>query len=201
MIERDHTTVIPRLRDLKLPRHDPWGEDSRHPTPDAQRPVVHPTGILPWLVPGLAMLAIGLLGVTRPALGAAELQTWGMATTPWPEMLSVLRWVDAIIGPYYAVEHAFVGVVGVSDLTLRLPSVLAMAAAAALVGALGARLATHRVGLVAGLGFAGLPGASRDAQGGPADAVPPFFAGLPTPLLFSPPRPAPLFPYLLYPIP
>src|SRR2546423_2704789 len=144
MIERDHTTVIPRLRDLKLPRHDPWGEDSRHPTPDAQRPVVHPTGILPWLVPGLAMLAIGLLGVTRPALWADELQTWGMATTPWPEMLSVLRWVDAIIGPYYAVEHAFVGVVGSSGPALRRPSRVAGAGAAGLAGAPGARLATPR---------------------------------------------------------
>ena len=200
MIERDHTTVIPRLRDLKLPRHDPWGEDSRHPTPDAQRPVVHPTGILPWLVPGLAMLAIGLLGVTRPALWADELQTWGMATTPWPEMLSVLRWVDAIIGPYYAVEHAFVGVVGVSDLTLRLPSVLAMAGAAGLVGALGARLATHRVGLVAGLVFALLPGTSRYAQEARTYAFTTFFAVLATYLLFAALR-RPNFPrYLLYTI-
>src|SRR2546423_595783 len=98
MTERDHTTVIPRLRDLKLPRHDPWGEDARHPEP--QRPVVHPTGVVSWLIPGLLMLGLGLLGVTRPSLWADELQTWGMATTPWPEMLAVLRWVDAIIGPY-----------------------------------------------------------------------------------------------------
>src|SRR2546423_394463 len=198
MNERDHTTVIPRLRDLKLPRHDPWGEDARHPEP--QRPVVHPTGVVSWLIPGLVMLGLGLLGVTRPSLWADELQTWGMATTPWPEMLAVLRWVGAIIGPYYAVEHAWVGLVGVSDLTLRLPSVIAMAAAAGLVGALGARLATHRVGLMAGLVFAVLPGTSRYAQEARTYAFTTFFAVLATYLLFASLR-RPNFPrYLLYTI-
>ncbi|OLE29413.1 MAG: hypothetical protein AUG44_04275 [Actinobacteria bacterium 13_1_20CM_3_71_11] len=146
------------------------------------------------------MLGLGLLGVTRPSLWADELQTWGMATTPWPEMLAVLRWVDAIIGPYYAVEHAWVGLVGVSDLTLRLPSVIAMAAAAGLVGALGARLATHRVGLMAGLVFAVLPGTSRYAQEARTYAFTTFFAVLATYLLFASLR-RPNFPrYLLYTI-
>lgn len=200
MNERDHTTVIPRLRDLKLPRHDPWGEDSRHPAPDTQRPEVHPTGVLPWLVPALVMLALGLLGVTRPSLWADELQTWGMATTSWLDMFAVLHWVDAIIGPYYAVAHAWVDLVGASDLTLRLPSVLAMTGAAGLVGALGARLATHRVGLVAGLIFAVLPGTSRYAQEARTYAFTTFFAVLATYLLFAALRRPNLPRYLLYTI-
>jgi mannosyltransferase len=60
--------------------------------------------------------------------------------------------------------HLWVSLLGASDVMLRLPSVLAMAASAGLTARLGTRLATPRVGLLSGLLFAVLPTTSRYAQ-------------------------------------
>lgn len=183
----DQTTVIPRLRDVKPPKHDPWGEDGAHPaTPvgDPQVPV-HAIGVWPWLLPAAVMAVLGLVGITGPALWSDELATWGMATASWTDMVAVLRLVDAIIGPYYALVHLWTDLVGVSDLTLRLPSLVAMTGAAGLVGALGARLATPRVGVTAGLIFALLPSSSRFAQEARTYALTTFVAVLATWLLIA----------------
>jgi mannosyltransferase len=140
-------------------------------------------GVAAWSIPALAMAALGLAGITRPSLWSDELATWGMATSSWHDMVAVLRWVDLIIGPYYVLVHAWTDVAGTSDLAIRLPSVVAMTGAAALVGALGVRLANRRVGLVAGLIFALLPSSSRFAQEGRAYALTTFAATLATYLL------------------
>ncbi|MEH1012974.1 glycosyltransferase family 39 protein [Micromonospora sp. CPCC 206060] len=161
--ERDMTAVIPRLRDMQLIRRDPWGEDESHPPLDVPTDEP-PVGVTSWLVPGLVMATLGLIGIGRPALWTDELATWGVARSSWSEMFALLRWVDAIIGPYYALVHGWAELAGTSDTALRLPSVLAMAGAAALIGALGARLASPRAGLTAGLLFALLPTSSRFAQ-------------------------------------
>jgi mannosyltransferase len=84
-----------------------------------------------------------------------------MARTPWHEFWPVLRYVDAVLAPYYVLMHAWVSVFGDSDLALRIPSLLAMAAAAGLTGALGARLAGPGAGLLAGIVFGLLPSTSR----------------------------------------
>lgn len=183
MNEPDRTAVIPRLRDAKLPRYDPWGEDGRRPEvrpPDRGRRTV---GVLTWLLPAATMAVLGLAGITGAPLWTDELATWGMATSSWGEMFAVLRWVDLIIGPYYTLVHAWADLVGTSDLALRLPSVIAMTGAAALVGALGARLATTRVGLIAGMIFAVLPSSSRFAQEARTYALTTFAAVLATYLL------------------
>lgn len=78
--------------------------------------------------------------------------------------MAILRWVDAVLAPYYALVKVWTAVAGSSDLALRLPSLAAMIGAAGLVGALGARLAAPRHGLLAGLLFAVLPSATRFAQ-------------------------------------
>lgn len=182
---RDATTVIPRLRDAKLVRRDPWGEDGGHQRRPAVQRTVRPVGVTTWLIPALIMAGLGLLGIDRPGLWTDELATWGMSTSSWHDMFSVLRWVDAIIGPYYVVVHAWTGLVGSSDVAIRLPSVFAMAAAAALVGALGARLATPRVGLTAGIIFAILPNSSRFAQEARTYALTTCLAVLATYLLVS----------------
>ena len=184
MTDLDRTTLMPRLV-LERPPHDPWGEDAEHP-PVASVPVParrhrwHPAGALPWAVPTLVMAALGVLGVGRPALWSDELATWGMATVSWHDMFAVLHWVDLAIAPYYVLVHAWVGVAGASDLAIRLPSVVAMAAAAGLTGALGARLANRWVGLLAGLIFAVLPGTARYAQEARAYALTTFVAVLAT---------------------
>jgi mannosyltransferase len=60
--------------------------------------------------------------------------------------------------------HLWVSLLGASDVMLRLPSVLAMAASAGLTARLGTRLASPRVGLLSGLLFAVLPTTSRYAR-------------------------------------
>jgi mannosyltransferase len=110
------------------------------------------------------MAGLGLLGANRPALWTDELATWGMATSSMHEIQAIAKWVDVVITPYYVVMHGWVGLFGSSDLALRLPSMLAMAISAGLVGVLGGRLSTPRAGLLAGIVFAILPSSSRFAQ-------------------------------------
>lgn len=157
------TSLIPAVRD-PAPRRDPWAE-SADPTEEevgSHRAYRWPG--LAWLVPGLLMGGIGAAGVQRPGLWADEFATWGMTTVSWSAGLKVLRWVDAVIGPYYGLMKAWTDAFGNSDVSLRIPSVIAMALAAALVGAIGNRVYGMRVGLLAGAVFAVLPGASRFAQ-------------------------------------
>jgi mannosyltransferase len=103
------------------------------------------------------------IGLGRPALWTDELATWGMATTPWSEFWPVLRYVDAVLAPYYIFMRVWVDVFGDSDVSLRMPSMLAMVAAAGLVGAIGNRLAGRSAGIVAGAVFGTLASTSRFA--------------------------------------
>jgi mannosyltransferase len=119
---------------------------------------------LAWLLPTLLMLSIGLIRVGWPALWADELATWGMVTVPWSQTWQVLHHTDATLGAYYAIMHVWVSLLGASDVMMRLPSVLAMAASAGLTARLGTQLASPRVGLLSGLLFAVLPTTSRYAQ-------------------------------------
>ena len=119
---------------------------------------------LAWLLPTLLMLAVGLIRIGWPALWEDELATSGMASVSWSRMWQVLHHTDATLGAYYALMHLWVSLVGGSDVMLRLPSALAMAASAGLTARLGTRLASPRVGLLSGLVFAVLPTTSRYAQ-------------------------------------
>ncbi|SCG79757.1 Dolichyl-phosphate-mannose-protein mannosyltransferase [Micromonospora rifamycinica] len=120
--------------------------------------------VLVWLVPLLATLLLGGYGIGRAQLWRDELATWSAATRPIGDLLRLTRTIDAASGPYYLSVHAWTGLAGDSEAALRLPSVLAMAAAAGLTAVLGRRLFGSAAGLLAGLLFAVLPGTSRYAQ-------------------------------------
>jgi mannosyltransferase len=115
------------------------------------------------LVPAALASIVCAVGLGRPSLWTDELATWGMATTPWAEFWPVLRYVDAVLAPYYIFMRAWVGLFGDSDVSLRIPSMLAMIAAAGLVGVIGNRLAGRRAGIIAGAVFAVLASTSRFA--------------------------------------
>jgi mannosyltransferase len=117
-----------------------------------------------WLWPALIMLAAGAYRLGTPSLWADELATWGAVRLGWGQLFHLTGNVDAVVAPYYVVEKAWTGLAGTSPAALRMPSVLAMAAAAALVAILGARLHSRWVGLLAGLIFALAPATSRYAQ-------------------------------------
>jgi mannosyltransferase len=136
-----------------------------------------------WLWPALLTLLAAAWSLGTPALWADELATWGAVRLGWGELFRLLGHVDAVVGPYYAVEKAWTALAGTSPVALRLPSALAMAGAAALVAVLAARVAGQRIGLVAGLVFVVVPATSRFAQEARPYAFVVLFAILATLLL------------------
>jgi mannosyltransferase len=117
-----------------------------------------------WAWPALAMLVIGGFRITRPALWADELATWGAVRTGWGNLFKLAGDVDAVVTPYYVLLKAWTTVVGTSTLALRLPSLACVVATAALVTAIGERLGSRRAGVAAGLLFAVVPSMSRYGQ-------------------------------------
>ncbi|MGH3459490.1 glycosyltransferase family 39 protein [Aeromicrobium sp.] len=121
-------------------------------------------GRLAWIGSAVVMFVLATARLSWPAMWQDELATWGMAGVSWDAMPALLNQADLVLGPYYYVIRAWAEVFGTSDLALRMPSVLAMTAAAAGVAVLGTRLANPRVGFTAGLLFAVLPVTSRYAH-------------------------------------
>ncbi|MEU4172806.1 hypothetical protein AB0F46_38720 [Streptomyces sp. NPDC026665] len=123
-------------------------------------------------VPALVMMLLGAWGVTREnSMWRDEASTWLGTHRTLPELWRMLGQEDAVHGLYYLLMHGiFVGAPD-SPLTLRLPSVLAMAAAAAGTAALGRRLGGPWVGLTAGLTFTAIPSSQYYAQEGRSYAL------------------------------
>ncbi|WP_405018923.1 glycosyltransferase family 39 protein [Kitasatospora sp. NBC_00070] len=118
-----------------------------------------------WLWPALAMLLVGLRHTTRPELWRDEISSWSAATRDLDQLFGMLANVDASNGAYYVLLHFWSAVFGDSVLSLRLPSALAMAGAAAFTALAARRLFGSRTaGLAAGLLLATVPLISRYAQ-------------------------------------
>ncbi|MFJ9459389.1 glycosyltransferase family 39 protein [Kitasatospora sp. NPDC101447] len=132
------------------------------------RPAVRPVGRLlgpVWLWPALVMLAVGAYRLGTPDLWRDEIATSTVATRSLGDMLRLLQHIDASNGAYYLLMHGWTAVFGDSAVALRIPSVLAMAGAAAFVALTARRLFGGRVAAIgAGLLFAVPPLVSRYAQ-------------------------------------
>ncbi|GHG90804.1 glycosyltransferase family 39 protein [Streptomyces lanatus] len=114
----------------------------------------------------------GLWGIRRQgSLWQDEAVTYDMAHRELPELWATLGHADAVHGLYYLLMHGLFRLWEGGLVALRLPSVLAMAAATAGVAALGRRLAGPRAGLAAGVVFALLPAVQRYAQEGRSYAL------------------------------
>lgn len=118
----------------------------------------HPA-LAPVLV-GLLGLAISLIGIGVPSLWYDEAATVTAVTRDWPELWRMLGNVDAVHGAYYVVMHALVDVFGYSPLLLRVPSAIAVGAAAALTVVLGRQLGLGGAAVLGGLVFCLLPRAT-----------------------------------------
>ncbi len=122
-------------------------------------------GPVTWIAPALVMLVVGGYRLGTPTLWRDEVASWTAATRPLVELLRMLGHIDASNGAYYILLHSWTALFGDSATALRLPSVLAMAAAAAFTSLTAARLFGGRVaGVCAGLLFATVPLVSRYAQ-------------------------------------
>ncbi|WP_344317878.1 glycosyltransferase family 39 protein, partial [Streptomyces javensis] len=126
-----------------------------------------PTAIV---VPMAVMLGLGLWGLDRGTMWRDESATYQMARRTLPQIRDALGTVDAVHGLYYLLLHPVLAL-RPSEVTMRLPSVLAAVAATALVAALGCRLARPRVGLWAGLLYATTPVVTHYAQEGRSYAL------------------------------
>ncbi|MFC5149916.1 glycosyltransferase family 39 protein [Streptomyces aureoversilis] len=119
------------------------------------------------LVPAAVMLSLGLWGVPRQeTMWRDEAATWQAAHRSVPEIWHMLGEVDLVHGLYYVLMHSLFELFGDSLYTLRLPSVLAMAATATFTALIGARLAGRAVGICAGTALALVPAIQMYAQEG-----------------------------------
>ncbi|MFJ6479239.1 hypothetical protein ACIQK6_03690 [Streptomyces sp. NPDC091682] len=142
--------------------------------------------VLVWLAPLLWTLGLGLWGLSRQdSVWRDEAATWQVAGRSAGEIWAMLEHVDAVHGLYYLLMHGLFEVFGASTATLRLPSVLAVSAAAACVALIGRRLAGFWAGLGGGLALGLLPAVQFYLQEGRPYALVAAGAGLSTLLLVS----------------
>ncbi len=139
-----------------------------------------------WLIPLLWTLALGLWGLSRQhSVWRDEAATWQVARRSVADIWHMLGQVDAVHGLYYLLMHGLFACFGPSTTTLRLPSVLATAVAAACVTVIGHRLAGGRAGLGGGLVLGLLPAVQFYLQEGRPYALVAAGAGISTLLLVT----------------
>ncbi|MEU6079537.1 glycosyltransferase family 39 protein [Streptomyces sp. NPDC047108] len=123
-------------------------------------------------LPVVVALALGLWGIRREGtMWRDESVTYQMAHRGLSELWATLGNVDAVHGLYYLLMHGWFAVWDGGLLALRLPSLLAMAAAAGAVAWLGQHLVGRRAGVFAGLVLAVLPPVQMYAQEGRSYAL------------------------------
>ncbi|MFJ8405391.1 hypothetical protein ACIQ9K_33615 [Streptomyces microflavus] len=156
--------------DVRAPTLAPsGGPPDRRPT--ARSPSV-PVRFLTVAAPASLALALGLWGIRRQnTMWGDEAVTYRLAQREPTQLWETVQQVDLVHALYYVVMHVVFDLFGAGLLSLRLPSVLAMAAAAGGVGLLGLRLAGPRAGVAAGLVFALLPQVQKYAQEGRSYAM------------------------------
>lgn len=109
------------------------------------------------LLPTAAAMAVMLWGIATPSYWRDEAASLSATDRSIPQLLRMLGHIDAVHGFYYVLLWPVVHYVGTTELITRLPSAIAMAAAALGVAVIGRRLRSRRTGLYAGLVFAALP--------------------------------------------
>jgi mannosyltransferase len=120
---------------------------------------------LPIVVAAAVMAVLGVWGLARQgAMGNDEVVTRWAAMLPLPELRHLLSHTDIFHALYYLLMHCWVAV-GTSPTVIRIPSVVAMTVAVALVVHIGRRLSGSAwTGLFAGLVMALTPTISFYAQ-------------------------------------
>ncbi|ANW19497.1 glycosyltransferase family 39 protein [Streptomyces clavuligerus] len=169
------TAPVPPPRSPRFRRSWRGLPPGRRSTPRALRPVRAARTRAPWQVwlpPAALALLLGMWGLEREGtLWGDEAVTWDMAGRELPEIWRTLGAADAVHGLYYLLMHGVFTAWDQGLVPLRLPSVLATAATAALVARIGLRLAGPRAGLLSGLALALLPVVQRYAQEGRSYAL------------------------------
>jgi mannosyltransferase len=157
-------TVVGYLRERPAPVLPEYSGDQVTTARTAASHLARRAARVPWCWPALLTLILGFYQVGRPELWRDELSSWSFGTRPLSSLIATARHTGATQLAYYLVLHVWIMAFGDSVDAMRSLSVLAMAAAAACVTAVGRRLAGDRAGLLSGLVFALVPSVSRFAQ-------------------------------------
>ena len=102
-------------------------------------------------VPALVAAGLGLIGITARSLGFDEAATATIAAQHGSALGSAIAHDGGNMSGYYLLIHLLIGAFGNGTFLLRLPSVVAITAATAVVAAIGRRLFDRRVAFAAGL--------------------------------------------------
>lgn len=151
------TATIPAVVDPAEPHPEPppvAGQSS------GRRSHVWLAAVLPLAV----ALAVGAYHAGARQLWEDEDATWHASTLGYADFARLIGHLDLVLAPYYTLMHGWIGIFGDTETSLRMPSVIAMAAAAGMLVHLGRRLYNTGVGVLAGLIFAAIPSISRYAQ-------------------------------------
>lgn len=81
-----------------------------------------------WLWAAVLTLAVATVGSDNPQLWRDELASWNAAIRSTGDLIGMLGHVDAVSGLYYLLLHGWISVFGDSEVMLRMPSAIAMAA-------------------------------------------------------------------------
>lgn len=128
-----------------------------------------PRSTLAWGTAGVVFVVavvIGLIGLTERTLWLDESATIIASSRSWSGLAALTARIDLVHAAYYAILHVWFALVGYSPFALRVPSVIAVAAAAALLVPLGTRLLSYRLGALAAVVFTATPAALLAATNG-----------------------------------
>jgi mannosyltransferase len=173
--DRDQTALLPKQRYSTAgpaPKLSAWESVPPRgiaPVDGAPYGRERALGTLAWVFTAVITACLALIRLNWASMRAQELAAWRFAGTPWRLVPKLVRDLDPGAAPYDFLLHVWASVFGRSDFALRVPSVILMAAATAMISILGTRLIGPRVGVLAGLLMATLPITTRYAQeAGPA---------------------------------
>jgi mannosyltransferase len=149
-------------------REFPAAPAAARPEPAAALPTAPPAGRAAWRTPAwlrdwmaltgpLVTLALMLSGLAARPFWGDEADTISAVRRSVPQLIHLLGHVDAVHGLYYLLLWPVVQLAGPGEFPARLPSALAVAAAAAGITAIARRLVSRQAGLYASLIFAVLP--------------------------------------------
>ncbi|MDZ7578375.1 MAG: glycosyltransferase family 39 protein [Candidatus Nanopelagicales bacterium] len=112
-------------------------------------------------LPAVVAFALSITASWVPSFWHDEAATVSAVVRPLPKLLALLGNVDSVHGAYYLLLHPWAWLFGTSEFSIRLPSAVAIAAAALGVTVIANRLLGLTAGVGAGLVFALLPVASH----------------------------------------
>ncbi|BCY14799.1 glycosyltransferase family 39 protein [Actinoplanes sp. L3-i22] len=140
--------------------------------------------LAPSALPATLMLLVGFIRIGHPSLGWDENASWLVSQRTPGQIVEQAGHFDGVISPYYLFLHFWTAVFGVSEIALRMPSLIAVALGVGVAGELGRRLFSPGVGLLGALLLVAVPQMSRYAQEARAYGLAFLFATTATLLLY-----------------